>query len=188
MPFTDFQRDVAAAALKVAAAHGFVLGGGNALILHGIIDRYTADVDLVTDQPAGVEAAAIRGLSRGHRRGRGGTSTVGRLSGGAPAPPAMAGSSRAGMVLPERVREQHSPARARPGAVPGLVIARFCHGDRPPRPQPQEPTQLWPASRVTCVVYRPPVFRQERFPLAIGQRAQDALRVERVLLLRRADR
>jgi len=58
MPFTDFQRAVAAVALKVAAAHGFVLGGGNALILHGIIDRYTADVDLVTDQPAGVEAAA----------------------------------------------------------------------------------------------------------------------------------
>ncbi len=58
MPFSDFQREVAAVALKVAAAHGFVLGGGNALILHGIVDRYTADVDLVTDQPAGVEAAA----------------------------------------------------------------------------------------------------------------------------------
>jgi hypothetical protein len=58
MPFTDFQREVAAVALKAAAAHGFVLGGGNALILHGIVDRYTADVDLVTDQPAGVEAAA----------------------------------------------------------------------------------------------------------------------------------
>jgi len=39
VPFTGFQQDVAAAALKVAAAHGFVLGGGNALILHGIIDR-----------------------------------------------------------------------------------------------------------------------------------------------------
>jgi hypothetical protein len=58
MPFSDFQREVAAVALKVAAEHGFVLGGGNALILHGIVDRYTADVDLVTDQPAGVEAAA----------------------------------------------------------------------------------------------------------------------------------
>lgn len=58
MPFSDFQREVAAIALKVAAGHGFVLGGGNALILHGIVDRYTADVDLVTDQPAGVEAAA----------------------------------------------------------------------------------------------------------------------------------
>ena len=58
MPFSDFQREVAATALKVAAEHGFVLGGGNALILHGIIDRYTADVDLVTDRPAGVEAAA----------------------------------------------------------------------------------------------------------------------------------
>jgi hypothetical protein len=58
MPFSDFQREVAAVALKVAAAHGFVLGGGNALILHGIVDRYTADVDLVTDRPTGVKAAA----------------------------------------------------------------------------------------------------------------------------------
>ena len=58
MPFSDFQREVAAAALKVAAAHGFVLGGGNALILHGIVDRYTVDVDLVTDRPTGVKAAA----------------------------------------------------------------------------------------------------------------------------------
>jgi len=58
MPFSELQREVAAIALKVAAEHGFVLGGGNALILHGIVERYTADVDLVTDQPAGVEAAA----------------------------------------------------------------------------------------------------------------------------------
>jgi hypothetical protein len=58
MPFSDFQWEVAAVALKVAAVHGFVLGGGNALILHGIVDRYTADVDLVTDRPTGVKAAA----------------------------------------------------------------------------------------------------------------------------------
>ncbi len=58
MPFSAFQRDVAAAALKAAAAYGFVLGGGNALILHGIVDRYTADVDLVTDRGDGVTAAA----------------------------------------------------------------------------------------------------------------------------------
>ncbi len=58
MPFSAFQRDVAAAALKAAATYGFVLGGGNALILHGIVDRYTADVDLVTDRGDGVTAAA----------------------------------------------------------------------------------------------------------------------------------
>lgn len=58
MPFSDLQREVTAIALKAASEHGFVLGGGNALILHGIVERYTADVDLVTDQPAGVEAAA----------------------------------------------------------------------------------------------------------------------------------
>jgi hypothetical protein len=44
MPVSDFQRQVATLALSAAARHGFVLGGGNALILHGIVDRYTADV------------------------------------------------------------------------------------------------------------------------------------------------
>jgi hypothetical protein len=58
VPVSDFQREVATIALKVAAEHGFVLGGGNALILHGIVDRYTADVDLVTDRTKGVKAAA----------------------------------------------------------------------------------------------------------------------------------
>ena len=58
MPVSDFQREVATIALKVAAEHGFVLGGGNALILHGIVHRYTADVDLVTDHSKGVKAAA----------------------------------------------------------------------------------------------------------------------------------
>lgn len=58
MPVSDLQREVATIALKVAAEHGFVLGGGNALILHGIVDRYTADVDLVTDRTKGVKAAA----------------------------------------------------------------------------------------------------------------------------------
>ena len=58
MPVSDFQREVATIALTVAAEHGFVLGGGNALILHGIVDRYTADVDLVTDRTEGVKAAA----------------------------------------------------------------------------------------------------------------------------------
>ena len=58
MPVSDIQREVATIALKVAAEHGFVLGGGNALILHGIVDRYTADVDLVTDRTKGVKAAA----------------------------------------------------------------------------------------------------------------------------------
>jgi Nucleotidyl transferase AbiEii toxin, Type IV TA system len=58
MPVSAFQQQVAAIALKVAAGHGFVLGGGNALILHGIVDRYTADVDLVTNRDGGVKDAA----------------------------------------------------------------------------------------------------------------------------------
>jgi hypothetical protein len=58
MPVDEFHRRVATIALGTAARHGFALGGGNALITHGIIDRYTEDVDLFTDQEAGVEIAA----------------------------------------------------------------------------------------------------------------------------------
>ena len=49
---------MAAVALRAAARHGFALGGGNALMAHGVIDRITQDVDLFTDEEHGVEAAA----------------------------------------------------------------------------------------------------------------------------------
>jgi Nucleotidyl transferase AbiEii toxin, Type IV TA system len=58
MPVTEFHREIAAIALRAAARHGFALGGGNALIAHGIVDRPTEDVDLFTDQDDGVAAAA----------------------------------------------------------------------------------------------------------------------------------
>jgi len=58
MPIDDLQREVAVIALRVAAGHGFALAGGNALIAHGIIDRLTDDVDLFSDQEAGVTAVA----------------------------------------------------------------------------------------------------------------------------------
>jgi Nucleotidyl transferase AbiEii toxin, Type IV TA system len=58
MPIDDLQREVAAVALRAAARHGFALAGGNALIAHGITDRPTEDVDLFSDQEAGVAAAA----------------------------------------------------------------------------------------------------------------------------------
>jgi Nucleotidyl transferase AbiEii toxin, Type IV TA system len=58
MPVSDLHRDVAAVALRAASRHGFALGGGNALIAHGVIDRITQDVDLFTDEEHGVEAAA----------------------------------------------------------------------------------------------------------------------------------
>ncbi len=47
-----------AVVLRAAARNGFALGGGNALIAHGVIDRITQDVDLFTDDEHGVEAAA----------------------------------------------------------------------------------------------------------------------------------
>jgi hypothetical protein len=57
MPIDELHREVAAISLRAAAGHGFALAGGNALIAHGIIDRPTDDVDLFSDQEAGVAAA-----------------------------------------------------------------------------------------------------------------------------------
>lgn len=57
MAVSDLHRQVAAIALA-AAGHGFALGGGNALLAHGLTTRPTQDVDLFTDQEHGVEAAA----------------------------------------------------------------------------------------------------------------------------------
>jgi hypothetical protein len=58
MPVSDLHREVAAVALRAGARYGFALGGGNALIAHGVIDRPTEDVDLFTDREHGVAAAA----------------------------------------------------------------------------------------------------------------------------------
>lgn len=58
MPVSALHHQVAAIALRVAAGHGFALGGGNALLAHGLITRPTQDVDLFTDQEHGVQAVA----------------------------------------------------------------------------------------------------------------------------------
>jgi Nucleotidyl transferase AbiEii toxin, Type IV TA system len=58
MPVSKLHGQVAAIALRAAAAYGFALGGGNALIAHGIIDRSTQDVDVFSDEEGAVEAAA----------------------------------------------------------------------------------------------------------------------------------
>ena len=58
MPLTELHHRVATVALRVAHRYGFALGGGNALIAHGLITRPTQDVDLFTNEEAGVEAAA----------------------------------------------------------------------------------------------------------------------------------
>lgn len=58
MPLDELHRRVATIALRVANRYGFALGGGNALIAHGLIARPTQDVDLFTNEEAGVEAAA----------------------------------------------------------------------------------------------------------------------------------
>jgi Nucleotidyl transferase AbiEii toxin, Type IV TA system len=58
MPIDELQREIAVIALRAAARYGFALAGGNALIAHGIVDRPTEDVDLFSDQEAGVAAAA----------------------------------------------------------------------------------------------------------------------------------
>jgi predicted nucleotidyltransferase component of viral defense system len=53
-----FLADISRVALTVAGRHGFALGGGNALLLHGVVDRPTVDVDLFTDREEAVRAAA----------------------------------------------------------------------------------------------------------------------------------
>src|ERR1700722_3904261 len=58
MPLDELHRRVATVALRVANRYGFALGGGNALIAHGLITRPTQDVDLFTNEETGVEAAA----------------------------------------------------------------------------------------------------------------------------------
>ncbi|HEX3490265.1 MAG TPA: nucleotidyl transferase AbiEii/AbiGii toxin family protein [Streptosporangiaceae bacterium] len=58
MPLDDLHRQVAAIALGAAQAHGFALGGGNALIAHGVISRLTHDVDLFSDRESGVTEAS----------------------------------------------------------------------------------------------------------------------------------
>ena len=58
MPLNDLHRRIATIALRAANRHGFALGGGNALIAHGLIDRPTLDVDLFTNEEDGVLAAA----------------------------------------------------------------------------------------------------------------------------------
>jgi hypothetical protein len=53
-----FYTDVAQVALTVATQHGFVLGGGVAWLVNGLVQRPTEDVDLFTDTDGGVAAAA----------------------------------------------------------------------------------------------------------------------------------
>jgi hypothetical protein len=58
MPRADFFEQVAKVALDVATKHGFVLGGGFAWLVNGLVQRPTEDVDLFTDTAGGVTAAA----------------------------------------------------------------------------------------------------------------------------------
>jgi Nucleotidyl transferase AbiEii toxin, Type IV TA system len=58
MPVSGLHRQLATIALGAAARYGFALAGGNALIAHGVVNRFTADVDLFTDEEAGVAVAA----------------------------------------------------------------------------------------------------------------------------------
>jgi hypothetical protein len=58
MPMRGLHRRVAEVALEAAAPHGFALGGGNALITYGLIERLTQDVDLFSNDEHGVQAAS----------------------------------------------------------------------------------------------------------------------------------
>ena len=53
----DFHRDVVRTALDVATRYGFVLGGGVAWVLYGLVKRPTEDVDLFADVDGSAGAA-----------------------------------------------------------------------------------------------------------------------------------
>ncbi|MBO4210927.1 nucleotidyl transferase AbiEii/AbiGii toxin family protein, partial [Micromonospora echinofusca] len=53
-----FYREVARVALTVADRHGFVLGGGVAWLVNGLVRRPTEDVDLFSDTDGAAAAAA----------------------------------------------------------------------------------------------------------------------------------
>lgn len=57
-PVDPFYADVARVALAVAERHGFVLGGGFAWLMNGLVERPTEDVDLFTDTDGAAGAAA----------------------------------------------------------------------------------------------------------------------------------
>jgi hypothetical protein len=59
MPALDpFHSRVAGIALTVAEQHGYALGGGLALVAHGVLQRPTEDVDLFSDRAGNAVAAA----------------------------------------------------------------------------------------------------------------------------------
>jgi len=60
MPIKPVQRQVAAIVVGAASQYGAAVAGGVALMMHGVIDRYTADVDVFTNKEGGVEAATAK--------------------------------------------------------------------------------------------------------------------------------
>jgi hypothetical protein len=58
VPFQELHRKVTSIALRAAGQYGFALGGGNALMEYGIVDRLTQDVDLFTNNETIVPVAA----------------------------------------------------------------------------------------------------------------------------------
>jgi hypothetical protein len=52
--------EITAIALRAAVEHGFALGGGNALVAHGVVSRPTRDIDLFTNADTGIPDAARR--------------------------------------------------------------------------------------------------------------------------------
>lgn len=59
MGLDPYQAEVAKVALSAAAEAGFALAGGNALVVHGLVDRPTQDVDLFSPAPGAAGAVVM---------------------------------------------------------------------------------------------------------------------------------
>lgn len=64
MSLTSLQRRVLALALRLPEAEGFMIVGGAAMLLHGVVDRPTEDIDLFVERSGAVQrlAAALKAV------------------------------------------------------------------------------------------------------------------------------
>ena len=124
MPVSDLHRQIAALALAAAGEHGFALGGGNALLAHGVISRPTLDAGLFTGQEHRVQAEWATKPSTSRKR----SAPTGRSS------PAAASSAPARNAEPDEEWDEflgHFQRRRLPLGDCGRAWGTSCIHEQP---------------------------------------------------------